>query len=192
MSTKTICIYGASSENIAEEYKDAAFECGQLIAAAGADLVCGGGKAGLMRCAIDGVLSCGGRAVGVLPEFMVRNEWQHPQLSEMLVASDMHSRKKSMATMSTGVIALPGGVGTLEELLEIITWRKLNIYSGQIVILNIGGFFDPLLQMLERTVEQGFMHPSHRMLWRMASTPAQAVSMSLVPDSHGPFDQTIS
>lgn len=192
MSTKTICIYGASSENIAEEYKDAAFECGQLIAAAGADLVCGGGKAGLMRCAIDGVLSRGGRAVGVLPEFMVRNEWQHPQLSEMLVASDMHSRKKSMATMSTGVIALPGGVGTLEELLEIITWRKLNIYSGQIVILNIGGFFDPLLQMLERTVEQGFMHPSHRMLWRVASTPAQAVSMSLEPDSHGPFDQTIS
>ena len=189
---KTICIYGASSENIAEAYKRAAYECGRLIAEAGVDLVCGGGKAGLMRCAIDGALDGGGRAVGVLPEFMVKKGWQHPRLSEMVAASDMHARKSAMASMSTGVIALPGGVGTLEELLEIITWRKLNLYRGPVAIFNVDGFFDPLLAMLGKTVEEGFMHPSHRLLWQVAATPCEAVEIALSEDFHVDFTQTVS
>lgn len=187
-----ICIYGASSDNIPQPYKDAATECGALIARAGAALVCGGGKAGLMRCAIDGALANGGEAIGVLPEFMVEKGWQHPDLTEMIAEPSMHSRKSRMASLSSAVIALPGGVGTLEELTEIITWRKLNLFTGQVVILNIDGFFDPLIQMLERTVEQGFMHPRHLHLWRVASTPDQAVAMALDPYPEQDFPQTIA
>ncbi|MDE7025291.1 MAG: TIGR00730 family Rossman fold protein [Paramuribaculum sp.] len=190
--TKAICIYGASSENIPELYKEAALECGRLIAEAGAALVCGGGKAGLMRCAIDGALERNGEAIGVLPEFMVKKVWQHPNLTQMICEPTMHARKSRMASLSSGVIALPGGVGTLEELTEIITWRKLNLYRGQIVILNIDDFYTPLLQMLERTVEQGFMHAEHRALWRVATTPQTAVSMALEPVSCMEFTQTIS
>lgn len=187
-----ICIYGASSENIPEAYKTAAYECGALIARAGAALVCGGGKAGLMRCAIDGALANGGEAIGVLPEFMVLKGWQHPGLTQMVSEPTMHARKSRMASLSSGVIALPGGVGTLEELTEIITWRKLNLYTGQVVILNIDGFFDPLIRMFERTVEQGFMHPEHLRLWRVASTPAEAVALALDPHPEHDFPQTIA
>lgn len=189
---QAICIYGASSENIPQAYKDAAFECGRLIALAGADLVCGGGKAGLMRCAIDGALSQGGQAIGVLPDFMVQKGWQHPGLSQMICEPSMHARKSHMASLSSAAIALPGGIGTLEELTEIITWRKLNLFRGQVVILNIDGFFDPLIQMLERTVEQGFMHREHLALWQVAATPAKAVSLALAPVSQHEFTQTIS
>lgn len=187
-----ICIYGASSENIPEQYKVAATECGALIARAGAALVCGGGKAGLMRCAIDGALLNNGTAIGVLPDFMVQKGWQHPGLSEMIVEPSMHARKSRMAALSSGVIALPGGIGTLEELTEIITWRKLNLYTGQVVILNIDGFFNPLLQMFERTAEQGFMYPEHLCLWSVASTPAEAVAMALAPNPQQNFPQTIA
>ncbi len=191
-SIRTICIYGASSEDIPGLYKRVAVECGRAVAGAGARLVCGGGKAGLMRCAIDGALECGGAAIGVLPQFMADKGWGHPGLTQVMVTPDMHSRKSAMASLATGVIALPGGVGTLEELLEIITWRKLNLYHGNVVILNVDGFFTPLLQMLERTVELGFMHPEHRELWQVAADAADAVNAALRPDNHGEFGQTVS
>ncbi len=190
-TTKAITVYGASSEDIDAVYKNDAFRLGELIACAGKTLVCGGGKAGLMKAAIDGALSRGGHTIGVLPEFMVARNWQHPGLSEMISTPDMHTRKSSMARMSMAAIACPGGCGTFEELMEIITWRQLNLYHGQVVILNTAGYYAPLIEMLERTIERGFMRGDHTGLWSVASTPEEAVEMALAPCHESGFTQKI-
>lgn len=188
---KTVTIYGASSPEIDKCYKEAAFETGRLLAEAGVAVACGGGRSGLMAAVIDGALDAGGHTIGVLPEFMEHRGWGHTGLSEKIITPDIHTRKKHMLTMASGVIALPGGVGTLEELLEAITWRQLNLYRGQVVILNTEGYYDPLAVMLERSVEQHFMHCDHREIWQIASTPAEAVRMVLSEDRHGDFSQKI-
>ncbi len=188
-----ICVYCASSEHIANVYKEAAHEIGRLIALSGHSVVCGGGKSGLMRCVIDGALQQGGEAIGILPEFMIANRWEHEHLSRLIVTEDMHARKQRMADMSIGAIALPGGCGTLEELLELITWRQLNLFEGQIVILNTAGYYDPLIEMLARTVELGFMRTDHLKLWKVAATPAEAIKMVLDTDTiHCHFSQKIT
>ncbi len=188
---KIVTIYGASSPDIEKCYKEAAFETGRLLAEAGVAVACGGGRSGLMAAVIDGASESGGHTIGVLPEFMEHRGWGHAGLSEKIITPDIHTRKKRMLSIATGVIALPGGVGTLEELLEAITWRQLNLYRGQIVILNTAGYYAPLAAMLERSVEQHFMHPDHRELWQIASTPAEAVRMVLSEDNHGDFSQKI-
>lgn len=179
-SPRAICIYGASEENINPAYKDAAFRLGQLIAESGHPLICGGGRRGLMRAAIDGALSAGGDAIGVLPRFMVDKEWQHPALSQMITTPDMHSRKNTMASLSIAAIALPGGVGTFEELLEIITWRKLGLYKGRVIILNTLNYYDPLIQMLRKSAGQGFTSLAETPdLWEEAETPEDAIRKAL-------------
>lgn len=186
---KAICIYGASSAEIAPVYVDAAREAGRLIALAGRPLVSGGGRSGLMAAAIDGALEAGGEAIGVLPEFMVEREWQHPGLTQMIVTPDMHSRKRTMAELSSAAIALPGGCGTLEELLEIITWRQLGLFGGNVVIASIGSYYAPLLEMLDRTIGMRFMNPDHRNLWRVADNAADAVEAALAEPVAGGFSQ---
>ncbi len=175
LQQKAICIYGASRSSVADVYKHDAFAVGELIARKGYSLVSGGGHGGLMASAIDGALSAGGEAIGILPEFMVEKEWQHPALTRMVLCPDMHTRKRTMAEMSQGVIALPGGVGTLDELMEIITWRQLSLYKGNVVILNTNGFYDPLFEMLDKICKEHFMRMSHKSLWEVASTPEEAV-----------------
>lgn len=188
---QAIVVYGASSENISQRYKDAAREVGRLIACAGHELVCGGGRQGLMRAAIEGARSEGGVAIGVLPRFMVDNAWQHPDLSRMVVTETMHERKQTMASMAMAAIACPGGCGTFEELLEIITWRQLNLYRGQVVILNVDGYYDALLAMFDRAIDEGFMHDDHRRLFTVASTPDEAVAAALTPVDPATFSQKI-
>ncbi|MCC8071560.1 MAG: TIGR00730 family Rossman fold protein [Bacteroidales bacterium] len=179
-TTKAIGIYGASRQHIDPKYLSAAHELGRLIGERGYALVSGGGRAGLMAAAIDGVLEVGGEAIGVLPRFMVERGWQHQGLTRMEVTETMHTRKELMARLSQGIIALPGGVGTLDELMEIITWRQLHLYHGQVVILNVDGYYDPLLAMLQRIVDQGFMRSeTDNELWRVASTPLQALTLAL-------------
>lgn len=187
----SILIYGASSNDIDASYKDAARQIGRLIAQRGLGVVCGGGRSGLMAAAIDGALEVGGRAVGVLPEFMVRNGWQHRALTEMIVTADMHERKRTMASMSIAAIALPGGCGTLEELMEIITWRQLGLYAGNVVIFNQNGYYDPLIEMLSRTISMGFMRGDHSALWSVALTPDEAVAKALAAPSVSQFTQKI-
>lgn len=177
--TDAICVYGASSSRIDPIYKDAARQTGQLIAMSGCPLVCGGGRGGLMAQAIEGANSKGGLTIGVLPQFMIDRQWQHPDLGRMIATPDMHRCKQTMASMSRAVIALPGGIGTLEELLEIITWRQLGLYNGNITILNTAGYYDPLIAMLERTIDQHFMRQGSHNLWHLASTPEEAVEKSL-------------
>lgn len=189
---KGVTIYGASSPAIDPRYLEAARETGRLLGEARVDLISGGGRTGIMAAAIDGALAAGGTATGVLPEFMVERGWQHPGLTRMEVTPGMHARKELMASLSSGVIAMPGGIGTLEELLEILTWRQLGLYQGNIVILNVMGYFDPLFEMLRRSIEQKFMNPDHTSLWIEAATPAEAVQAVLdTPVVQRPFSQKI-
>ena len=180
---QAICVYCASSANVAQTYLDAAFSLGKLIASTGKQVVCGAGCTGLMGALIDGAIAQNGQAIGVIPQFMVENGWHHSQLTKMEVTDNMHERKKRMAELSSAVIALPGGCGTLEELLEIITWRQLGLYSGNIVILNISGYYNPLLEMLDNAISQGFMKKDHSQLWQVTTTPEEAVEMALRHDN---------
>ena len=185
---QAICVYCASSALIDQSYIDAAFEMGALIADSGNAMVCGAGRTGLMRAVIDGTLSRKGKAIGVIPQFMVDNGWHHPQLSHMEVTPDMHIRKETMARLSHTVIAMPGGCGTLEELLEIITWRQLGLYDGKIIILNTNNYFGPLLTMLQNCINEGFMKKDHKNIWAVANTPTEAIEIAI----NGNNDFTLS
>lgn len=171
----TITVYGASSSEIDKVYTDAAFQLGCLAAMRGVAVVDGGGKTGIMGAVNDGALSAGGVAIGVIPQFMDDKGWAHPGLSRLDVTKDMHDRKKRMAELADGVIAMPGGVGTFEELLEMITWRKLNLYSGPVVIYNVDGFYNLMIEMLEYTIEHRFMKER---LWLVATSADEALDMA--------------
>lgn len=174
---QSVCVYSASSTKIADCYFRAARELGELLGHHGIRLVNGAGNLGLMRACADACLEAGGQVTGVIPRFMVEQGWQHPGLTELIETEDMHTRKQTMAHLSDGVIALPGGCGTLEELLEIITWKQLGLYLNPIVVLNTNGFYDPLLKMLDRAAEEHFMRPAHLDIWKVASTPTEAIDL---------------
>lgn len=174
---QSVCVYSASSTKIADCYFQAARELGELLGHHGIRLVNGAGNLGLMRACADACLEARGQVTGVIPRFMVEQGWQHPGLTELIETEDMHTRKQTMARLSDGVIALPGGCGTLEELLEIITWKQLGLYLNPIVVLNTNGFYDPLLKMLDRAAEEHFMRPAHLDIWKVASTPTEAIDL---------------
>ena len=154
---KNVCVYSASSTKIDQSYFDAAHRLGEILAAQHINLINGAGCLGLMRAISDAALEAGGTVTGVIPHFMVEQGWHHKGLTRLIETETMHERKRIMADMSDGIIALPGGCGTLEELLEIITWKQLGLYLKPIVILNINNFYNPLLEMLEQAIEQNFM-----------------------------------
>ena len=172
---RSVCVYSASSTKVDSMYFEAARELGRLLALRGIRLVNGAGNLGLMRACADACLEAGGQVTGIIPHFMVEQGWQHPGLTELIETDDMHSRKQTMARLSDGVIALPGGCGTMEELLEIITWKQLGLYLNPIVVLNTGDYYRPLLDMLVRAAGEQFMRPVHLGIWTVASTPAEAV-----------------
>ena len=173
----SVCVYCASSTKIDSAYFEAARELGTLLGQRHIRLINGAGGIGLMSATADAVLAAGGEVTGVIPHFMVEQGWQHKGLTEMIEVENMHQRKQKMADLSDAVIALPGGCGTLEELLEIITWKQLGLYLNPIVILNTNGFFDPLLAMLQRAMDENFMRQQHGAIWHVASTPQEAVEL---------------
>lgn len=181
LSGKTICVFCASSPKTLQKYREDGYRLGAVLAQKGAGIICGAGCEGLMQAVTNGALEAGGKVTGVIPEFMVEKFWHHPNLTEMITTKDMHSRKETMSERSDAVIALPGGVGTFEELLEIITWRQLGIYGNPIVILNTDGYYNALLQLLDHAIEEYFMSPENRELWYVADTVEQAVEYL---DSH--------
>ncbi|MBR0493284.1 MAG: TIGR00730 family Rossman fold protein [Muribaculaceae bacterium] len=172
-----VCVFCASSANIDERYLADARELGNLLAQGGWRCVNGGGAVGLMGAVTDGTLDAGGEVTGVIPKFMVDNGWCYDRLMDVVVTADMHQRKQMMSNMADAVIALPGGVGTLEELLETLTWRQLGLVKVPIIILNTLGYYDLLLAMLRHAIDEGFMKPSHSQLWQVAATPADAVAL---------------
>ena len=172
-----VCVFCASSANIDERYLADAHQLGTLLAQAGWRCVNGGGAVGLMGAVTDGALDADGEVTGVIPKFMVDNGWCYDRLIDVVVTADMHQRKQIMSDMADAVIALPGGVGTLEELLETLTWRQLGLVKVPVIILNTLGYYDPLLAMLRHAIDEGFMKPSHGQLWQVAATPAEAISL---------------
>ena len=168
---KNVCVYSASSTKIAKVYFDVAEELGRLLAEKKINLINGAGCIGLMAATSDAALT------GVIPHFMVEQGWHHTGLTRLIETETMHERKRMMADLSDGVIALPGGCGTLEELLEIITWKQLGLYLNPIIILNINGFYNPLLEMLQRAVEGNFMRKEHVAIWKVASTAEEAINL---------------
>ena len=174
-----ITIYCASSGRSPECFVRAAAALGRLIAEGGHTLVNGAGRTGLMAAATNACLEAGGEAVGVIPQFMIDQGWQHTGMTRLVVTESMHVRKERMAELSDACIALPGGVGTLEELLEIITWKQLGLYMKPIVVLNTQDYFSPLRRQLEQAVEQQFMSSLHATLWQVAATPEEALRLAV-------------
>ena len=157
----SVCVYCASSTRVAPVYREAAAELGRLLGERNLRVINGAGNTGLMCAVSDGALAAGGTVTGVIPHFMVEQNWCHKGLTELVEVDNMHERKQRMADLSDAAIALPGGCGTLEELLEVITWKQLGLYLNPIVILNINGYFDPLLEMFRRAVDEHFMRSQH-------------------------------
>lgn len=173
----SVCVYCASSTKIDPAYFEAARELGGLLGQKHIRLINGAGNMGLMSAVSDAALAAGGEVTGVIPHFMVEQGWHHTGLTELVEVEDMHERKKMMADRSDAIITLPGGCGTLEELLEVITWKQLGLYLNPIVILNINGYFNPLLAMLQQAVDENFMRVQHGAIWHVAQTPQEAIEL---------------
>jgi uncharacterized protein (TIGR00730 family) len=170
---RAVCVYCASSQTAHPEYREAAFRLGAVLAEQQLEVVYGGGARGSMGALADGALSRGGRVVGVLPKFMADLEWGHPGLTELELVEDMRVRKHMMLTRSQAAIALPGGCGTLEELLEAITLKRLGLYLNPILLINTRGYFDPLLELLGRAIEERFMDERHARMWEVVAQPEE-------------------
>ncbi len=166
-----VCVYCGSSSRVNLSFLEAARRLGHIFAAENVGLVYGAGALGLMGEVANAVLARGGRVTGVIPRFMVEEGWQHHELEQVHVTENMHERKQKMAQLADAVVALPGGCGTFEELLEIITWKQLGLYLNPIIILNTNAYFDPLIEMLERAAEQHFMRSEHLNMWKVVDTP---------------------
>ena len=184
-----ITIFCGSAPGADPLYVAQAEQLGREIARAGLPLIYGGGRMGLMGAAGRSCRAAGGHTVCVIPQFMVDRGWNDPDASETIITDSMHSRKATMARLSQAVIALPAGIGTFEELTEIICHRQLGLYHGNIVILNTNGFYDPFLAALQATITAGFLPADHARLWTTAATPAAALAAAMTPAPTTPLSR---
>ena len=172
---KRICVFCGSSLGGHPAYQEAAQELARVLVQQELDLVYGGGGVGLMGILADTVLSLGGRVYGVITEALMAREVGHLHLTELAVVPSMHERKARMSSMADGFVALPGGFGTFEELFEVITWAQLGLHSKPIGLLNVGGYFSPLLELIGHGVKEGFIQSSHRCLVVASQDPRELV-----------------
>jgi len=170
-----ICVYCASSAKIDKVYFNAAERLADAFAKAGVEVVYGGGAAGLMGALADTILLHGGKIRGILPRFMVDVEWEHKGVSDMIMTDTMHERKARFLEDVDALVALPGGCGTLEELLEAITLKRLGQFTKPIVILNTKGYYNPLLEMFEKAVKENFMKDIHLDMWKVVNEPEEVL-----------------
>lgn len=178
LSRKGIVVYCGSSAGNNPAFAEAAQEVGRQIAGRQLPLIYGGGHMGMMGAVGRAVRQAGGQTVAVIPQFMVERGWNDPDSSETVVTPSMHVRKQTMVANAVGAIALPGGIGTWEELCELITWRQLGLYSGNIVLLNLLGYYDGLLAQFNQAVETGFYPSTHLALFEVTDSPAKAVELA--------------
>lgn len=170
-----VCVFAASSSRIDNRYSEAATELGTLLANSGIEIIYGGGGIGLMGKLADAALAKGGRVTGVIPQFMKSEGWGHSGVSEMIVTGDMGERKKKMFEKADAVVALPGGIGTLEELTEAITLKQLGIYKGPIIILNTRNYYKSFIELLEQMISAHFLRIEHKDIWVVVKTPAEVI-----------------
>jgi uncharacterized protein (TIGR00730 family) len=168
-----ICVYAGSNPGSDPAYAGAARALASLMAERGIGLVYGGGKVGLMGVLADTVLAAGGEAIGVMPQALIDREIGHPNLTELKVVQSMHERKALMAELADAFVAVPGGIGTLEELIEVYTWSQLGIHDKACGVLNVRGYYDGLAAFLDHAVREGFLRPQHRAVLTVAEDPEQ-------------------
>ena len=169
--SKHCTVYAASSPHSPREYLDTAYRLGELLAQSGWTLVYGGGSQGSMGAVADGALAHGGEVVGILPKFMADLEWGHPRLTKLELVEDMRERKHRLLQGSDAVVALPGGCGTLEELFEAITLKRLGLYFSPILLLDTRGFYQPLQAFLQQVITEKFLNPEHAQMWSLVAEP---------------------
>lgn len=172
---RAVCVYCASSSSCDPGYHAVARRLGELLAADGRPVVYGGSRIGSMGAVADGALARGGRVIGILPRFLKDMELSHDGLTELHVVEDMRTRKHLMLSRAEGVVALPGGCGTFEELLEVITLKRLGIFLGPIVIVNTRNFYAPLLALFESAVRERFMDERHLAMWQVVDAPEDVI-----------------
>jgi uncharacterized protein (TIGR00730 family) len=170
-----VCVYAGSNAGARPDYTVAARELARSLVARGIDVVFGGGNVGLMKVVADTTMVAGGKVIGVIPEALIAREVGHHDVTELRVVSSMHERKALMADLSDGFIALPGGFGTLEEVIEIATWAQLGLHTKPFGLLNVAGYFDALVAFFDHAVTEGFVRPQHRETLLVAERPASLV-----------------
>jgi uncharacterized protein (TIGR00730 family) len=173
---KNITVFCAASPKVPEIYFDAARKVSAALISAGFGIIYGGGAVGLMGAVANEALKHNGQITGVIPRFMVEVEWEHKDVEDMIHVETMHKRKELMVRRSSGVVVLPGGTGTLEELFEVMSLKKLGQYPHPIVVLNTGGYYDGLLQLTNKMVQEKFMRPIHNEMWTIVDNPAEVVA----------------
>jgi len=166
-----VCVYCGSSAGRDPAYAEAAVALGQLLAERGVGLVYGGGNVGLMGAIADATMAAGGEVIGIIPESLAAREIAKPDISELRIVASMHERKLEMADLSDAFIALPGGVGTIEELVEIFTWLQLGLHEKPVALLNVNGYWAPLVALLDHGVGEGFIKREHRAMLLVDSDP---------------------
>ena len=170
---RRLCVYCGSSAGFDPVYKSTAIELGTFLAAQKISLVYGGGNVGLMGALADAALAAGGEVIGIIPHHLIAMEVGHRQLTSLIAVDSMHARKHQMAELSDGFIALAGGIGTAEELLEVLTWLQLGIHAKPVGLLNINGYFDHLLAFLSHMEESGFLKREHREMLIVDQSPGR-------------------
>jgi uncharacterized protein (TIGR00730 family) len=184
----SVCVYCGSADQVPDPYLQAARQMGQTLARRGLTLVYGGGRTGLMGALADGALECQGQVVGVIVENMNTQALAHSGLSRMEVLGTIHLRKARMYALADGYAALPGGYGTLDELFETLTWAQIGEHRKPVGLLNVNGYFDPLLAMLDRAEAEGFIFPEHRHGLLCASDPETLLEAM---KNHHPSDEAV-
>ena len=170
---RRVCVYAGSNPGSHPDYAGAARALATTLADRGIGLVYGGGRVGLMGVLADTILEAGGEAIGVMPQSLIDREIGHRGLTELKVVDSMHERKAQMARLSDAFVAVPGGIGTLEELIEVYTWSQLGIHDKACGVLNVRGYYDHLAAFLDHAVTQGFLRPQHRAVLSVAGEPAE-------------------
>lgn len=169
---QSICVFCGSSSRVDDVYKSSATEFGRIVGERGCTLIYGGGRVGLMGLAADATLAAGGRVVGVIPSFLQNLEVGHDGLNELVVTDSMHERKRIMYERADAFVVLPGGLGTLDETMEALTWAQLKLSDKPIVFVDVAGFWQPLLKLVDHTIASGFTREENRSLYKVVESPA--------------------
>ena len=188
----SVAIYCASSNQVRSSYMEAARRLGELFAQAGIRLIYGDGGIGLMAAAANSALDAGGEVLGVIPQFMVDAGWNNPRSTRTIITQTMHERKATIVKETEAMVALPGGIGTFEELLECLTWKQLGLHTCPVVILNTDGYYDRLLDCIDYMIDEQMMRPIHREMFTVVNTPEEVIPAILASADWDPSTRRLA
>jgi uncharacterized protein (TIGR00730 family) len=184
---KRVCVYCGSSGRVAEALRDSARRTGHLLAQSGMELIYGGGHIGLMGLAADAALAAGGRVIGIIPDFLHGRELTHTKVTELVVVGSMHERKQRMFERADAFAILPGGLGTLDEAIECMTWKQLRLHDKPIVLVDVEGYWQPLLKLIDHAIATGFARAKIRDALTVVSSPEEMIAaLQSAPEPHVP------